>query len=419
MTVKSADRITDAGRHPTLKRSLTLPMVTLYGLGVTIGAGIYVLVGATAAKAGFYAPISFLLAAIVTGFTAMSYAELSTRMPVSAGEAAYVRAGFNSSTLALVVGLLVAASGIVSAAAVSIGAASYLSHFIPLPELVMIIGIITLLVGVALWGIVESVVLAAIFTLIEVAGLALVVYTSLASGEVAANAHQLVPPLELAPWAGIFSATLLAFFAFVGFEDIANVAEEVKNPRHVMPRAIIMTLTLATLIYILVVVAVILFVPMDKLTTSAAPLALVFANSSDNTAGLFNIIAVIATLNGILIQMIMASRILYGLAKQDNLPKPLAEVHPRTRTPVNATLVVVAIVLALATVFPIAKLAETTSQIVLVVFSMVNLALWRLKRSGRPVDASVYQVPDWIPIAGLASCLLLLLSAFLQFAGVP
>ena len=397
-----------------LKRALTLPLVTLYGLGVTVGAGIYVLVGATAAKAGYYAPVSFLLAACVTGFTGFSYAELSTRMPVSAGEAAYVRAGFNSSRLSLVVGLLVAASGIISSAAVSIGAVSYLQYFIPLPSLLLTVVVILLLGLVGLWGIVESVVLASIFTLIELSGLGLVIYIGLSTNDaLLSTAHQLIPPLELAPWSGIFAASLLAFFAFVGFEDIANVAEEVKNPGRTMPRAIILTLVLSTLIYIAVVTVVILAVPMDKLVTSSAPLALVFVKAGGFTTGSFNMIAIIATLNGVLIQMIMASRILYGLARQDNLPKKLAAVHPRTRTPVNATIVVVALILALALFLPITRLAETTSFVVLIVFSLVNLALIRLKRSGHTVGGDVFQVPSWVPMVGLVSCIALLASVLI------
>lgn len=402
------------GERVTLKRGLTLPLLTLYGLGVTVGAGIYVLVGATAAKAGFYAPVSFVLAALVTAFTGLSYAELSTRMPVSAGEAAYVRAGFNSPTLALGVGLLVAFSGVISSAAVSIGAASYLQHFLSFPPAILITFIVLILGLTALWGIMESVILAGLFTLIEISGLGLVIYTSLSShADLIGNVHQLIPPMEMAPWAGILSASLLAFFAYIGFEDMANVAEEVKNPRRTMPWAIFFTLALSTLIYVTVVAVVVLTVPMDKLIVSAAPLALVFENSGSGMATLFIGIAVIATLNGVLIQIIMASRILYGLADQGSLPKTLAKIHPTTRTPFVATGLVVAIILVLALFLPITRLAEVTSQIVLIVFCFVNLALIRLKQNQDLVLGDYFQVPRWVPMVGLATCLLLLLSGLL------
>ncbi|MCP4184007.1 MAG: amino acid permease, partial [Hyphomicrobiales bacterium] len=161
---------------PALQRRLSLPLLTLYGLGVTVGAGIYVLVGATAAKAGVYAPVSFLLAAAVVAFTCFTYSELSTRFPVSAGEAAYVRSGFNSRVPAMAIGLMVAASGVVSSAAISIGATAYLEHLVPLPPAMLTILIILVLGLIAAWGILESVVMAAIITLIEIGGLCFVVF---------------------------------------------------------------------------------------------------------------------------------------------------------------------------------------------------------------------------------------------------
>jgi basic amino acid/polyamine antiporter, APA family len=401
-----------------LKRSLTLPLLILYGLGVTIGAGIYVLVGATAAKAGIYAPISFLLAAVVVGFTGFSYCELATRYPVSAGEAAYVREGFNSRMLPLLVGLMVVASGVVSSAAVAIGAAAYLQAFVPLsPQLLT--AIVVLLVGlVAVWGILESVALAALFTLIEIGGLGLVVYFGLAGKpEVLANFGaefgSLMPPFEVAVWSGIISAGLLAFFAFVGFEDIANIAEEVKEPHKTLPKGIILTLILATIIYFIVVSVVVLVVPMKTLVGSSAPLALIFESAGPTSRGLFNIIAIIATVNGALIQIIMASRVLYGLAAQGSLPRILANVNPLTRTPLFATALIVGIILVLALFLPITELAKATSMIVLIVFAFVNLALLRLKWSGPAPSGDVFCVPVWIPRLGFISSSLLLLAGFL------
>jgi len=402
------------GQKTSLKRSLTLPLLTLYGLGVTIGAGIYVLVGATAAKAGFYAPVSFLLAAAVVAFTSFSYSELATRYPVSAGEAAYVRHGFNSRTLALIVGLMVVLSGVVSSAAISIGATAYLGHLIALPPAVLTVLIILILGAAAAWGILESVTVAAILTLIEIAGLIFVIaYGFTLKPDLLADFGRLIPPLEPVAWSAIVSAGLLAFFAFVGFEDIANVAEEVKDPRRNLPRAIILTLIISTILYLVVVAVVVLSVPMSKLVVSASPLALVFENASDTSKSVFILIASIATINGVLIQMIMSSRILYGLASQGELPAKLAYVSPLTRTPVVATALVAAIVLALALFLPIDELAKRTSQIVLVVFITVNLSLLRLKLRGEPAQGDVFQVPIWVPVTGFLTCLLLLLSGLM------
>ena len=397
----------------TLKRGLTLPLLTLYGLGVTIGAGIYVLVGAAAAKAGFYAPVSFLLAAAVVAFTGFSYAELGTRYPVSAGEAAYVRHGLNSNTMSLLVGLMVVTTGVVSSAAIAIGSAGYIRSFIDVSPEIITASLILLLGLAAAWGIVESITVAAIFTLIEIGGLALVIWFGLAlKPDLLLDMPRLIPPLEFSAWSGIASAGLLAFFAFVGFEDIANVAEEVKNPGKTMPWAIILTLVISTLIYLAVVSVVVLAVPMDILAKSAAPLALIFGKEGSATSHLFHGIASIATVNGVLIQMIMASRVLYGLAANGNLPGGLAYINPLTRTPLVATALVVGLIFVLALAFPISELAELTSRVVLVVFILVNLALLRLKWRGEKPADGVFQVPVWVPVMGcLTSALLFLAGA--------
>ena len=398
---------------PVLARRLGLPLLTLYGLGVTVGAGIYVLVGETAAVAGVFAPISFVLAAAVVACTAFSYAEFATRYPVSAGEAAYVRNGLRSNGLAVTVGLLVAASGIVSSSAVAIGAAGYLTTFVDLPSVTVTVAVILLLGAAAAWGILESVMLAAIFTVVEIVGLGIVIGQGFAQRpDLLTDLPTLLPPLEAAPWRGVAAAGLLAFFAFVGFEDIANVAEEVRDPRHTMPRAIALTLVVATALYLAVVAVMVLAVPISDLAGAEAPLTLVFGPDDRALAAAFGVIATVATINGVLVQMIMASRVLYGLAAQGSLPAiaaPLARVHPRTRTPLNATAVVVTAILVLAVFFPIGRLAETTSTIVLVVFAMVNAALLRHKLAGRaPADASVFHVPTWVPIGGLITSIALL-----------
>ncbi len=396
-----------------LKRRLSLPLLVLYGLGVTIGAGIYVLVGATASKAGIYAPVSFLLAAIVVAFTGFSYAELGTRYPVSAGEAAYINKGFNTNSLTLITGLLVIASGVISSAAVAIGAAAYLNTFIPISSELLTVIVILVVGTVAIWGILESVTLAAIFTLIEIGGLGLAIWIGVTSTpDILDKIPSLIPPSELPIWGGILSAGLLAFFAFVGFEDIANVAEEVKNPRKTLPLGIILTLIIATTIYFIVVSVVVLAVPIENLSQSDAPLSLVFVNTGQGTRHLFNIIAIIATTNGALIQVIMASRVLYGLAAQNNLPKIFSHVNPITSTPTTATLFITIIIIILALYLPIANLAETTSQIVLIVFVFVNMALLKIKLQKIPSSAATYfEVPTFIPIFGfISSCLLFFVS---------
>ena len=160
---------------PELRRSLSLPLVVLYGVGVTIGAGIYVLLGATAGKAGIHAPVSFAMAAIVMAFSAATFAELSARLPVSAGEAAYVRAGFGSAGLSLLVGCLVISSGVVSSAAITVGSIGYIQEFLDLDRYVLVPVILLFMGGVAAWGIKESVTFASLFTLVEAGALVAII----------------------------------------------------------------------------------------------------------------------------------------------------------------------------------------------------------------------------------------------------
>lgn len=403
-----------ATENSKLVRRLNLPLLVLYGLGVTIGAGIYVLVGATASKAGIYAPLSFVLAAIVVAFTGCSYTELSTRFPVSAGEATYVRNGFKRPSLALIVGLLVIMSGVVSSAAVSLGAGAYLHQIIPLPALALSMIVIVVIGLIAMWGILESVALAALFTLVEITGLLMVVgYAIYVNPGLFAGLPDLFTPSTTVHWTGIISAGLLAFFAFIGFEDIANIAEEVKNPRRNMPRGIIWTLILTTLIYVVVVSVVVLAVPLDKLTQSSAPLSLVFEDAGFTTSGFFSLIAIIATMNGVLIQVVMASRVLFGLADQGTLPAFLAKVNSKTHTPITATAIIIVVILFLAAFIPIAPLAELTSSIVLLVFTLVNLSLILIKIRKDDATEDIYQVPIWVPSAGFISSGFLLVSGLL------
>jgi amino acid transporter len=403
-----------APRETSLKRSLTLTNAVLYGLGVTIGAGIYVLVGAAAGRAGMHAPLAFAAAGVLMGLTAASFAELVGRMPVAAGEAAYVRAAFQSDRLATLVGLLVIAIAIVSAAAISIGSAGYVGVFLPLPQPLLVGGVVVAMAAVAAWGIKESVVFAGVMTVIEVGGLILLIAAGIGDAEIATRLPEMVPaPGSFAALAGIAGASLLAVFAFVGFDSIVNIAEEVHEPKRTLPRAIFLTLALATVLYMLVVWVAVVAVPPAELAASQAPLALVFERLTGASPRTMSLIAVIATLNGIIVQLILAARVLYGLGTQGNLPAWLREVSPVTRTPLNATLLSALIVLLLALLLPLERLADWTSRITLVMFAFVNLALARIKARDGAAPDTIYTVPQWVPWAGCASCLALVAIDFL------
>jgi basic amino acid/polyamine antiporter, APA family len=396
-------------RGPGLVRSLTLAHAVLYGLGVTIGAGIYVLIGLAAGRAGMHAPLAFLAAAIVMGFSAATFAELATRMPVSASEAAYVKAAFGKEWLSLGIGLLVVGTAMVSGAAISVGSAGYISIFIPLPAPVIVTSVVILMGLVACLATAQSIAFAGLMTLIEVGGLVVIIAAgTFNGGEVTARFSEIWPGTNIPAWNGVASTTLLAVFAFIGFEHLVNVAEEVKRPSYTLPRALFLTLGLTALLYGFVAWIAVATIPAVELASSPAPLALVFERLTGMPLAIMSGIAIVATLNGVIVHMIMIGRVLYGLARQSSLPKALAHVNASTRAPIRATLVGVLVILGLALGAPLSSLAEMTSRLTLLIFAAVNLALIaiRNKEASPPTDA--YVCARWVPVAGLGSSLLLL-----------
>jgi amino acid transporter len=393
-----------------LRRSVTLPYAVLYGMGVTIGAGIYVLIGAVAARAGMQAPLAFVAAALLMGLTAASFAELGGRMPVAAGEAAYVLEAFRSHRWAAAVGLLVIGVAVVAAAAISVGSAGYIAVFVSLPQPVIIVAVVLGMGLVAAWGIKVSVTFAGAMTLIEVGGLGVLIAAGAYSEpDLIARLPEMVPTANPAAVFGLFSAMLLAVFAFIGFEALVNVSEELHDPQRTLPRAIFLTLALTTLLYVLVVWVALVAVPPGELAASKAPLALVFERLTGASQRTMSAIAVVATLNGIVVQIILASRVIYGLARQGALPRTFKEVSPVTHTPLVATAVSVALTLVLALLLPLEGLADLTARFTLVLFAIVNLALIRIKAREAEPQRHVYLAPSWVPWAGFASCLALLL----------
>jgi amino acid transporter len=403
--------------RPQLRRIVSLPWLVLYGLGTTIGAGIYALTGVVAGRAGMGAPLAFALASLLALFTALSFAELSSRFPRAGGEAVYVREGMGGRRLATLVGILVVFAGVVSAATVSVGVVGYLGEFVSVPRL-LTIGVAVLLVGgVAAWGIRESIVLAGVLTLLEIGGLLAVVgYGVEHLTALPARVGEMLPR-DVGVWRAVGGAAVLAFYAFLGFEDMVNVAEEVREVRRTMPRAILLTLLVTTVLYALVTTVAVLVVPPEELAASDAPLSLVFARSGGPAAAL-GVIAIFALLNGALVQIVKASRVLFGLADQGSLPARLARVHSRTRTPLLATTLATGATLLLALAFPLAVLAETTSAITLAVFTLTNLSLVLVKRRNpAPADATTF--PIWVPGVGFFVSLgFMALAAIEHVAGV-
>lgn len=380
-----------------LKRRIGLSLLTAYGVGVMVGAGIYVLVGAVAAEAGIWAPLGFLLAGLIAAPTALAYSEFATRLPEAAGEAAFVGKGFNSQALAVFVGLAIVAAGTVSAGAVLRGGVGYLSNILDVDQMLAIVLVGGGLVGVAIFGVLESLALAAVFTAIELIGLGLVVWVGFGATP---SPDWIEPGAVVLP--GLGAAAVLAFFAFIGFEDIVNMAEEVRDPERTLPRAILLSLLITMVIYALVSLAAVRAVPIDQLAGSNSPLALVWATSRSGDGAILSLIAVFAALNGVLAQVVMASRVLFGLGKRTAKLAIFHHAHPRLGTPVLATVLIGTFVIASSLLLPLAILAEITSAILLSVFVLVNAALMLVKR--RSPEAQ-FQVPMVVPVVGLTLAL--------------
>lgn len=411
------DRVDDNGAaRVELKRTLSVPLLVLYGVGVTVGAGIYVLVGAASARAGALAPIAFLIAALVMGLTGATFAELAGRVPLSAGEAAYVRAGFKSDRIALLIGALVFGVATVSAAAIAKGTVGYLQFFVSWPVSILTIVTVLSMGLIASYGIREAVSVAAIMTVIEVGGLLAIIIGGFASepnviGRALSGAA--ATPIDAAVFRALAGSFLLAFFAFIGFESIVNLAEEAHAPVRAVPQAILLTLIIATALYIAVVIVAMAAVPVAELGASKAPLTLVFQRTTGGSPALISLIAIIATINGIIAQIILASRVLYGLSRQEVLPAWLGVLNERTQTPQLATALVTAVVLVLALLEKIDRLADVTSLLMLAVFTAVNAALVVIKLRGDEAPRNGVIVPIAVPIAGAVSCAAMLLAGLL------
>ncbi len=384
----------------SLKRAFNLPLLTFYGLGTILGAGIYVLIGEVAAGAGIYTPLAFLMAAVLAGFSAFSYAELSARFPLSAGEAVYTYRAFGHRGLSVTTGLMIVGIGIVSTATLVNGFVGYFQVFAQVPSWAVITFLVIFLSGLAMWGISESAWVAAVTTLIEVGGLLLILWVGVPQVELWPTVQAVVTPsLDLITLTGILAGAFVAFYAFIGFEDIVNVAEEVQEPARTLPRAVLLALGIATLLYMLIALVAISLLPPHKLAASEAPLSLVYEQATGKAPVFITLISLAAVINGALIQIVMASRVLYGMAAQGWLPEGLSAVNPHTRTPLRSSLLVATVILVLALWLPLLTLAEITSLLTLLIFSLVNLSLWHIKRRD-PRPEGLICFPQWLPLTG-------------------
>lgn len=398
-------------KNKKLKRTLSFPVVALYGLGNILGAGIYVLVGRVAGVAGPNTVLAFMIAMVVAALTAFSYMELSGRYPVSASVSVYLHKAFRARWLSVGVGIAMIAGGVASAAALSQGFAGYLAVFFDLPKILVSVGLLMSLGLLAMRGIGESARVAAVFTLLEITGLLLVIWAGRGALLTADYAAQFTvdPNIGLG---GILAGATLAFYAFIGFEDMVNVAEEAKHPRKTMPLAILFSLIASTILYLLVVIVALAVVPVGELSTSDAPLALVLQKTGYSSIIILSVIGLVAAINGIIVQIIMGSRTLYGLAKQGWLHDGFAEVDSNTRTPIFATGVIVGLMILATILLPLISLAQLTSLLLLTIFSLVNISLVIIKLR-HPKHTGFVTVSVLVPIFGFLASGALLVSQLL------
>lgn len=366
---------------PALRRTLTLPWLVFYGLGVTVGAGIFALVGEIVALAGDAAPLSFLIAGIVAAVTGLSYAALVGVLPLAAGEAVFVTRGLGR-FFGWLTGIAVAMTGIISSAAISLAFAGYVGTLVGVPEYVLAAAVVILLAFVAWWGVRESIALAALITSLEVGTLLIVIAFGFPS------LSNLPPPGAILGLTGeatvvpILSGAVIAFFAFIGFEDIENMAEETVAPSRTAPRAILWTLSLTVLIYFMIALVAISITDRAELASSPAPMSFLFELITGYEGWPIAVIAAVAMINGILVQIVMSARVLYGMANEGLIPEWFAGIDARHHTPARSTFLIAMAILVLAALLPLVRLAELTSLVILVVFTLVNLSLFTLGRMG-------------------------------------
>jgi len=389
-----------------LRRSVGLFVAVAYGVGIILGAGVYVLIGTAAGLAGNSLWLSFVVGALISAFTGLSYAELSTMFPRAAAEYVYVKKAFASDFLAFLVGWLIIFSGVVSMATVSLGFASYLGALFGSPVVLSAMVLLVLLSILNFVGIKESTRVNVLFTAVEIGGLLLVIVLGL--GMAGSVDYFEVPSVS-----GVFAAAALMFFAYLGFEDVVNIAEEMKNPEKNLPKALILSILVTTVFYVLVALSVVALVSWEVLGVSEAPLALAVSTVlGSNGFLLISYIALFATANTVLITSVVGSRMIYGMARDAALPRLLSRIHSKTRTPWIATLCMLVFSLPFVFLGDIELVANITSLGVFITFALVNLSLIWL-RYKEPESRRPFKVPlniggfPVIPFLGLLSCLIM------------
>ncbi|MBE9010628.1 amino acid permease [Pseudanabaenaceae cyanobacterium LEGE 13415] len=386
----------------SLKRVFGLPTLVIYGVGDILGAGIYAVVGRIAGLSQHLVWASFIVAMIVAAFTALSYAEMGSRFPKSGGVAYFVHRAFRTDWLSTLVGWLMFCTCVISMATISRAFAGYVIAVAPgLPEWLIVLALFAGLTFVNFRGMKESSALNVLCTTLEVSGLIIVILVTslfLLGGNAATT--PIAPTTQEVGWVAVIQGAALAFYAFIGFEDIVNVAEEVNHPERNVPRAIVLSLSIAGIIYILVSWLSVQVLDPTTLAASKAPLLDVVRRAQPAIPPItFTIIAAFAVLNTALLNFVTASRLIYGMSREGLLPAWFSRLHPERSTPYRTFFVIVPLAIALAVSGTIQLLAGATATLILVMFCLVNLSLIVVKRQAP--QSPGFHVPTVVPILAL------------------
>jgi basic amino acid/polyamine antiporter, APA family len=401
------ESVSHAREHPDLKRGIGPWLLLFFVLGDIVGAGIYALVGEVGALVGGAIWAAFLAAFFLALFTASSYAELVTKYPRAGGSATYVNNAFRNPFVSFMVAFAVMASGITSACTLTLAfSGDYLAQFISVPIIGAALVFMVLIGCINFYGISESVRINVILTCVEITGLVLIVVIGAAA--LSTGAGDPGRAFEFKEGTSVLTAllagTVLAFYALIGFDDSVNVAEETQHPSRNYPRAIFGALLLAGVVYLLVTFTASMVVPTGTLADSSGPLLeVVKAGPIAIPTQLFAAIALLAVSNGALINMIMASRIIYGMGDQGVMPTAFSRVHPGRRTPWVSILFTTVIALLVLIAIgrndeALATLGSTTVVLLLIAFVMVNIAVLVLRRD--EVGHEHFRTPTLFPILG-------------------
>lgn len=374
-------------------------------MGVILGAGVYALIGPAAAHAGNALWLAFLLAGLTAGLTAYAYARLARLVPKNSPEYQYTALAFGP-RVGFVAGILMLLADVLAAAAVTLGFGGYLEHLVGTSTTANALALVVVLGAILFAGVEQSVAVAIVLTGLEALGLAFVIVVGAPSW---VGTDYLAAPHGLA---GVSSAAALIFFAYLGFDELGNFAEEMRHPERDLPRALFIAMAVTTAIYMLVALSAVAVVDTARLGASAAPLALVVGRVLGERAdAMLSVLALAATANTALLLLASAARSIYGMAAAGVLPKRLARVG-RTAVPASSTLLVLVVLAGLVVVGTLRQVAALTDAVVLVSFALVNGSLsWLAARRRTPARGGARAAEILIPSLALLLCTWLLLHA--------